>query len=77
VGSELSAREISGRFLSWRATATNHTTSLVFGISSFFGIVLESFMGFGKSRGEKYRVGQRDFPAFVDEFRPRFSRGKR
>jgi len=49
----------------------------VFGISSFFGIVLESFMGFGKSRGEKYRVGQRDFPVFVDEFRPRFSRGER
>jgi hypothetical protein len=34
-------------------------------------------MSFGKLRSEKYRVGQRDFPAFVDESRPLFSRGER
>jgi hypothetical protein len=34
----------------------------------------ESFMSFGKLRGEKYRVGQRDFLAFVDENQALFSR---
>jgi hypothetical protein len=31
-------------------------------------------MSFGKLKGEKYRVGQRDFRVFLDENRPLFSR---
>jgi hypothetical protein len=33
-------------------------------------------MNFGKLKGEKYTVGQRDFLAFVDENRPLISRAE-